>query len=232
MVEKENLPTYFILEIANLEVDAKIGKDRHFAAADRKNKWRLGFGLFSVVGTALIASQAAKDLLSVADFTRTHLTPIMSSVSLVVGISTAILGFLGLETQIAQHRVVGNMYIEVARKARRLINQIYEGAELNAIRTEFEGLLKEYLAANKEGESCPTSKKDSKRSFEQNKEGRDRVKGKVRHQDDAALSYQVFPKKLSLRRLLLRSMRRKAAQIMTSCGFISAEERDAYIKGL
>ena len=46
--KKENL----MLEIANLELDAKIGKDRHFIASDRKNLYRIILGLISVIGTA------------------------------------------------------------------------------------------------------------------------------------------------------------------------------------
>lgn len=52
-----------IIEIANLENDCKIGKDRHFIAADRKNKWRIYLGLFAVVGSAVISSGIGKSIL-------------------------------------------------------------------------------------------------------------------------------------------------------------------------
>ncbi|EHG8284488.1 SLATT domain-containing protein, partial [Klebsiella oxytoca] len=109
-----------IIEIANLENDCKIGKDRHFIAADRKNKWRIYLGLFAVVGSAIISSGIGKSILSLLDAyiksenwafwdaTLSHILPLL------VGISTAIIGFLGLEKQTAQHRYVGNAYIEIS----------------------------------------------------------------------------------------------------------------------
>ncbi|HBO7078033.1 TPA: SLATT domain-containing protein, partial [Pseudomonas aeruginosa] len=118
---------FLILELANLELDSKIGKDRHFIAADRKNNRRIVLGLFSVIGTAVIASKAIKDVFQAVPQISEYETIFISVVSLLVGVSTAILGFLGLEKQVAQHRFVGNMYIEVARKARALISRLQEG---------------------------------------------------------------------------------------------------------
>lgn len=92
-----------------------------------ENAARIKLGLFSVIGTAIIASKAIKEVFQAVPYISTYEALFISVVSLLVGVSTAILGFLGLEKQVSQHRLVGNMYIEVARKSRRLINRLQEG---------------------------------------------------------------------------------------------------------
>ena len=70
-----------LLELANLEVDAKVGRDRHFIAANRKEFKKNFFGLISVIGTALIASNAFTELLSDSHYKTLY----VSVISLLVG---------------------------------------------------------------------------------------------------------------------------------------------------
>ena len=192
--KKENL----MLEIANLELDAKIGKDRHFIASDRKNLYRIYLGLISVIGTAVIASQAIRDFFNAIKIITPHQTLAISLISLIVGVSTAILGFLGLEKQVAHHRFVGNLYIEVARKASRLMYDLATISgenDLNRVRKKFAKLLNKYLEINKEGESCPTSNKDSKKAFSQNKEGKEKLKPAIRNKKATFLNLNSVDKK-------------------------------------
>ena len=122
------------IEIANLEIDCKIGKDRHFIAADRKNKLRIGLGISDVIGSAIIASGIGETFLKFLgaflsqenNKSSLFLEFLGHILPLLVGISTAIIGFLGLEKQTAQHRFVGNSYIEIARKSRSILNSINE----------------------------------------------------------------------------------------------------------
>lgn len=220
---------YLLLELANLEVDSKIGKDRHFIAADRKNGLRIKLGLFSVIGTAIIASKAIKDVFQAIPTMSIYEALFISVVSLLVGVSTAILGFLGLEKQVTQHRLVGNMYIEVARKSRRLINRLQEGEPVEEIKKEFNTILIDYLNINKEGESCPTSKKDSIKSLNQNKTSRARIKGEMKKQDEIALNLSPTPRKKTLGALLSRSIKIRAAQFSHKIRLISTEDLDKYM---
>mgnify|MGYP003577018083 CR=1 FL=1 len=225
-----NTNRYLLLELANLEVDSKIGKDRHFIAADRKNNRRIALGLFSVIGTAIIASKAIKDVFQAITPISGYESLFISIISLLVGVSTAILGFLGLEKQVAQHRLVGNMYIEVSRKARRLINRLQEGDSTETIKAEFTTILTDYLNINKEGESCPTSKKDSVKSLAQNNTSRAKIKGEIKKQDDEALQLRPPAKKSSLKTLVINGIKIKMAQLVCFIGLISTTDRDTYIK--
>lgn len=223
---------YLLLELANLEVDSKIGKDRHFIAADRKNGARIKLGLFSVIGTAIIASKAIKEVFQTVPYISTYEALFISVVSLLVGVSTAILGFLGLEKQVSQHRFVGNMYIEVARKSRRLINRLQEGEPSDEIKKEFNTILTDYLSINKEGESCPTSKKDSIKSLNQNKTSRAKIKGEMKKQDETALNISTSPKKRALRELIKRGVKIRLAQLSYKVRLISKDDFDSYTKNL
>ncbi|KTC24628.1 hypothetical protein AO391_11585 [Pseudomonas marginalis ICMP 9505] len=223
---------YLLLELANLEVDSKIGKDRHFIAADRKNGSRIKLGLFSVIGTAIIASKAIKDVFQAISTMSIYEALFISVVSLLVGVSTAILGFLGLEKQVTQHRLVGNMYIEVARKSRRLINRLQEGEPVEEIKKEFNTILIDYLNINKEGESCPTSKKDSIKSLNQNKTSRARIKGEMKKQDEIALNLSPTPRKKTLGALLSRGIKIRAAQFSHKIRLISTEDLDKYMNDI
>lgn len=221
---------YLLLELANLEVDSKIGKDRHFIAADRKNIRRIALGLFSVIGTAIIASKAIKDVFQAITPISGYEALFISTISLLVGVSTAILGFLGLEKQVSQHRLVGNMYIEVSRKARRLINRLHEGEAVDTVKSEFQTILTEYLSINKEGESCPTSKKDSIKSLNQNSSSRGKIKGEIKKQDDQAMQLTSPPKALSLKKIVINGLKIRMAEFFCYMNIISTTNRDLYLK--
>lgn len=223
---------FLILELANLELDSKIGKDRHFIAADRKNNRRIVLGLFSVIGTAVIASKAIKDVFQAVPQISEYETIFISVVSLLVGVSTAILGFLGLEKQVAQHRFVGNMYIEVARKARALISRLQEGESSETIRSELNNIMGVYLNVNKEGESCPTSKKDSIKSLAQNSGSRQKIKNEIKRQDDILMALRVHAKSPTLNRMVCDGVKIKIARFLCFVCLIEKSDRDAYVESL
>jgi len=219
-----------LVEIANLEVDCKIGKDRHFIAADRKNRWRIILGMFSVIGSAIMASEsgpALSKLIQSYFSDDKHVAGLLGFLGtllpLLVGISTAIIGFLGLEKQTAQHRFVGNSYIEIARKARSLINDINANTATSAdYLGRYEKLLTHYLEVNKEGEGYPTNKKDSDKAMQMNEKRRSAVKAKLMEFDAATLGLkekQSLPK-LNLRTAIARGTKLKFAAIFFKIGII------------
>lgn len=228
-----------IIEIANLENDCKIGKDRHFIAADRKNKWRIYLGLFAVVGSAIISSGIGKSILSLLDAyiksenwafwdaTLSHILPLL------VGISTAIIGFLGLEKQTAQHRYVGNAYIEISRKARSILNEINKLNFDEKIK-EYEPLLEKYLEINKEGESCPTNNKDSFKAMNMNANRRNAIKGKITELEKDIINFTPKKKckRTKLSKILYNSIKIKIAHILFSLNIIRKSDYLRYVKSL
>lgn len=228
-----------IIEIANLENDCKIGKDRHFIAADRKNKWRIYLGLFAVVGSAIISSGIGKSILSLLDAyiksenwafwdaTLSHILPLL------VGISTAIIGFLGLEKQTAQHRYVGNAYIEISRKARSILNEINKVNFDQKIK-EYEPLLEKYLEINKEGESCPTNSKDSFKAMNMNANRRNAIKGKITELEKDIINFTPKKKckKMKLSKVLSNSIKIKIAYLLFSLNIIRKSDYLRYVKSL
>lgn len=229
-----------IIEIASLEIDCKIGKDRHFIAADRKNKLRIALGLFSVIGSAIISSgvgASTSKLVSVYAGENIHWSDWAAVfghvLPLLVGISTAVIGFLGLEKQTAQHRFVGNAYIEVARKARSILNSINDINYAEKI-VEYEALLERYLEINKEGETSPTNDKDSKKAMGMNAAKRSAIKAKISEFEkvDLDIKERPFVKKVLLRSVLLRTMRVRMAGFFACVGLLRKSDYREYLKKL
>jgi hypothetical protein len=176
-----------MLEIANLEVDAKIGKDRHFAAADRKERLRKWLGICSVVGAALLSSKALVDLLGAVQLP--HVAPLLLSfISVGVTVTTAMLGFFGLDKQIGQHRMVGNAYVSVARKTRDLLHRLQSSdTRRDDGRLELSRLLESYLEVNKLGEACHTEKRDSDYATTYNQDSKSKIKAAIKQIDEQEL---------------------------------------------
>ncbi|WP_341889377.1 SLATT domain-containing protein [Variovorax sp. YR752] len=219
-----------MLEVANLEVDSKIGKDRHFIAADRKNVYKILLGLSSVIGTALIASAAFKEALPLINLNADQQKLAFSALSVFVGLSTAVLSFFGLEKQITQHRIVGNRYIEVARKSRRLLNTMIEDLADEKFEERFNSLLVEYLEVNRDGESCPTSRKDSKRSADLNASARGNIKAQIKKSDGHALGIESTDRYQSLIKMIKNSFKIKTACFFEKIGIISKSQYETYFK--
>lgn len=184
------------LEIATLELDCKIGKDKHFNAAQRKDFLRKCFGLYAVIGSAIISSNIGKDLspflhqcpINFSD----DLTKVFASIlSTSVGIATAIISFLGWEKQTTQHKLVGNSYIEIARRARAILNSINE-KNFNEKEIEYQDLLKRYSHINKESESCPTNNHDITEANINNRERRKKIKEKEKEVDEKILAIKQY----------------------------------------
>jgi len=222
---------FLMLEIANLELDAKIGKDRHFTAADRKDNERRILGWVAVAGTAITASQATEVVFEILDI-KPYQAFFQSSIALLVSLCTARLGFLGLEKQVTQHRYVGNMYIQVGRKARNLINRLNGGEAYEVIHQEFQALLENYLQINREGESCPTSDSDSKKAKQSNTGAHSQIKGEIKRHDALVMklpSIQHHPE-LHLRGLVKREFKIKLARMLCWLHLVADADKQQYLK--
>lgn len=228
-----------LIEMANLEVDCKIGKDRHFIAADRKNRYRIALGLFAVIGSAIISSGVGDNALSLVgmyiqnkDIWKGWSDVISHILPLLVGISTAILGFLGLEKQTAQHRYVGNSYIEISRKTRSIINSITNDNFIEKSKG-FDALVEKYLEANKEGESCPTNDRDNDRAMSMNSARRSSIKKKIAEHDREIFKISEAPPKArppSLIDSIKKSLKIKLACTLAAVGLIGKSDYRKILK--
>lgn len=232
-----------LLEIANLEVDCRIGKARHLIAADRKDRWRVSLGLFAVVGSAMISSgigQGASMLGQVyvhqvyvghVDIYKAWVDTLRHILPLLVGISTAVIGFLGLEKQTTQHRTVGNAYIAIAKKARSILNTI-DATNYTIKLVEYDRLLERYLEVNKEGESCPTNDKDSKKALSMNSGRRSAIKQKISDNENAHLgiSERRPVRSPSMRQLVARAVRTRVATVLAFVGLMRKSDYRKYLR--
>lgn len=227
-----------LLEIANLEVDCRIGKARHLIAADRKDRWRIYLGLFAVVGSAVISSGIGQGALMLGEVyigrgdaytawtgTVRHILPLL------VGISTAVIGFLGLEKQTTQHRAVGNAYIEIARKARSILNTI-DSTNYAAKLAEYDRLLARYLEVNKEGESCPTNDRDSQKALGMNAGRRSAIKQKIAENETTHLGLceRRPTRSPSIRTMVAKAIRTRVATALATVGLIRRSDYRKFLK--
>ena len=226
-----------LLEAATLEVNCKIGKDRHFFAASRKDWWKIRLGLIAVVGTALISSSLGTALRKVlAVYMQVEYIDLLAAAAPVfVGICTATVGFLGLEKQAAQHKFIGNAYVEIERKVRSLINSAPQDEPLTEdwIRA-FTALTERYLAVNTEGEACPTSEVDGKRAIENNSKRHKALKEKVREIDITLLGVRdpQTKSRFGLRTALGRGIRFRVACMLRKVGLIRQNDFANIIRSL
>lgn len=227
-----------LLEIANLEVDCRIGKARHLIAADRKDRWRVSLGLFAVIGSAVISSGIGQGALKLGavyvaqlDVYQAWVDTLRHILPLLVGISTAVIGFLGLEKQTTQHRTVGNAYIAIAKKARSILNTI-DPTNYTAKLLEYDRLLERYLEVNKEGESCPTNDNDSKKALSMNSGRRSAIKQKIADDENAHLgiSERRIVRRLSIRQLVARAVRTRIATVLTLVGLMRKSDYRKYLR--
>jgi hypothetical protein len=225
------------LEAATLEVNCKIGKDRHFIAASRKDWWKIRLGLIAVVGTALISSSlgAALREIMVLHMPGEYANLFAAAAPVFVGICTATVGFLGLEKQAAQHKFIGNAYVEIERKVRSLINAASEG---QAVTDEWlkglSTLSERYLAVNTEGEACPTAEVDGKKALENNSKRHRALKEKVREFDIAILGVKDPQTKFSLtvRAALWKGIRFRTACLLRWVGLIRKSDFVSIVRSL
>lgn len=219
---------YKIANILKLELDSKIGKDRHFVAAEKKQRNITVLGLVSVIGSAIIASNALSEILSLTNWI--SLKPAITAViALIVSISTATLGFLKLDKQVAKHREVGNKYIEISRESLILLHKMYDDINYKDYETEYVMLFNKYIEANKEGENAPTTKSDSTRSMELNEKQKRRVKSILKGIDQRLFPEPQMPSQITLAKLISISAKIKIAKLFSAIGVIGKSQYYTYM---
>ena len=142
--------------ILELHSNSKFEKNKHFNAADRKKTHTYWLGVPVIIitvllGSALFTQHLEDDIGKIAGSILAFISALLVSLQTFTNPKDAEEG----------HRSVGNRYIAVSRKCTFLIAKFEEGLlDLNRASEEYEKLLEEYLAINREAESFPTSKRD------------------------------------------------------------------------
>lgn len=173
-MERSN-PIHLQIQLQELHCDSKIGKDRHFTAANRKNNYSRRIGLTVVLINVLIGSSvwAIFDLYTV----KTIKEILVSLLSFVAASFAAMQTFFNYSKDVDNHRKIGNLYLDIARDADDLLfklkDQSIESAECL---TQYEILVKKYKGINREGESCPNSTSDYKIAYEKNKASKEKIR--------------------------------------------------------
>lgn len=148
-------------EFLDLLKDAKIGKRKHFQAAQRKQSWhgRLGFGAVVLATGAGIASAVSLDLEGVG--VRILAMLLAFAAAVLIGFQT----LLRLEKLIEGHRSIANGYLELHRDGKADFARFRDGRmsieELDALFAEYRAA---YHKLNRESEAFATSGRDLDRS--------------------------------------------------------------------
>jgi hypothetical protein len=142
-----------------LREDAKIGKNKHFNASDRKLKYHYYCGVPVVlinifIGTVIVSllledqpPSWAGELTMVLAFTAASLSALQT--------------LFNFHKVAEGHRTIGNRYLDLSRKCKHYIRK-QQDIELptDELWQKAENLRKEYSEINAEAEAFPTNKKD------------------------------------------------------------------------
>ncbi|WP_310630702.1 SLATT domain-containing protein [Paraburkholderia sp.] len=168
------------LELLVCELNSKIGKDKHFRAAQRKSRIHTTLGLIAALLAALLASTAFAKL--------PYQSVLQPAVALMVALATAALGFLKLDHQVGIHRTVGNTYSALGREARHLFNLTTDASpDVHDVELQFKALQRRYEEAAQQADAAPTNAGDIRDAGEQNARKRDALKKKVDAADAAIM---------------------------------------------
>lgn len=161
-------------ELEELRVDARMGKDKHFAAANRTKSLNVLFGLPVVLVNLLLGSLFFTALL-VAEV-RNTVGPVLAFFAAALG---AVHTFFNFHRSTEAHRAVGNRYIDVSRRCRTLIRGHQDGLiERGEVWDQLNELQETYSEINKEAEAFPTNSRDFRKAIEK-KELRGEDKGEI-----------------------------------------------------
>ncbi|MDP3558336.1 MAG: SLATT domain-containing protein [Bacteroidota bacterium] len=165
-------PKNLLIQIQELHCDSKIGKDRHFIAADKKGTYGKKIGLTVVIINVLIGSMLI-NLIKEEELKKI----ILSVFSLLAASLAAIQTFFNYAKDVENHRKIGNLYLEIARDADNLLSRFKDNyIDKENCQKDYDKLLMRYKLINKEEEVCPNSKRDYKRAYAKNKKNKERIR--------------------------------------------------------
>jgi hypothetical protein len=115
-------PQYLLFQLRELACDAKIGKDRHFIAADRKQDIGKRVGLWVVIINVSIGSTFFSSFKSLLDP-----QVITSAFSFLAAALAGIGTYFNFSKDVENHRKVGNLYLSISRRTNDLLASYRDG---------------------------------------------------------------------------------------------------------
>lgn len=144
-------------EFLDLLKDAKIGKRKHFHAAQRKQAWhmRLGIGALLLTSMASIISAVSEHLADALVGVAGMALP--ASAAVLVGLQT----FLRLEKMIEGHRTIANGYLELNRDGKAHFAKRLDGRmSIEELDVLFDQYRIAYHKLNRDSEAFSTNPQD------------------------------------------------------------------------
>jgi len=168
----EELNLNLIVQLREIHCDSKIGKSRHFIAADRKAKYHKRIGLAVIVISVFIGSTVIKLI------TNDALRDLTLAISGFLAASLAAMQtFFNYSKEIENHRKTGNLYLEITRDCDNIISKYNDGFIVKEqCQHEFEKVLERYKKTNKEEEVCPNSDSDYQKAYKRNKKTKESLR--------------------------------------------------------
>ncbi|PWJ40998.1 SLATT domain-containing protein [Sediminitomix flava] len=155
-----------LLDLQLLQCDAKISKDKHFTAAERKSSYNKKLGVSVILINVLIGSTLIEYFPE--GFGKQLF---ISAISFFAASFAAIQTFFNFSKDVENHRKIGNGYLEVVREIDRLIASFYDGlTSEKSIQNSHDKLIQKYFKINKEAEVCPNAPSDYQKAFKKNKD--------------------------------------------------------------
>lgn len=142
-----------------LREDARLCKNRHFAAGDRKQQYHVYCGIPVMVMTIFTGTVLVNALSS--DHPPVWATIVATVLAFTSATLSGLQTFFNFHKSAEGHRTVANRYQEIARRCKHCIQQ-HEDVEVPAdsIWAKIEELRNEYSKINTDAEAFPTSAGD------------------------------------------------------------------------
>lgn len=155
-------------QIEELRKDAKLSKDRHFAAAERKLVYHKLCGWAVLVLEIIIVVILIDVLVSHPELTWLKIIALLAAA--VAGSLSATQNFFDFHKVSSGHRDVANRYLEISKRCKRLLGR---HADLRISATElweeFKKIDADYDTLNRESEAFPTAKADYKQALDKSR---------------------------------------------------------------
>lgn len=155
-------------QIEELRKDAKLSKDRHFAAAERKLAYHKLCGWVVMILEIVIVVILIDVLATHPEMTKLKIMALVAAA--LAGSLSATQNFFDFQKASSGHRSIANRYLEISKKCKRLLGQ-HDDLHLDAtvLWEEFKRIDGEYDSLNREAEAFATAKSDYKRALVKSK---------------------------------------------------------------
>jgi hypothetical protein len=158
-----------LAQIEELRKDAKLSKDRHFAAAERKLAYHKICGWIVLVLEILIVVILIDVLVTHPEITWLKIIALLAAA--LVGSLSATQNFFDFQKVSDGHRSIANRYLEISKRCKRLLGQ-QDDLRMDAavLWEELRKIDFEYDSLNREAEAFATAKSDYHRALDKSKQ--------------------------------------------------------------